>query len=226
MKRIILALVLSVSAISSHAASISFTGAELLSNPNVSFPTTVPTLNGSSIVFGPDSQSHGKLLVLPILAAGTGSTSVTVSINLTRLACTTPCAGTSEDHDPLVALGDGSTLIGGQFSDNGQVFADVLTDTGNQGNRTAHDAFSPFSQPSIGQSFDVEIIFDLAGSTTLTAEGNSYVVPSASLDTSQAIEFVFMRNNDAGEQYQINTLSISGADIAPVPIPTAGNRSG
>jgi hypothetical protein len=40
-------------AAASNASTLSFTGAELYNDPNVSFPTTTPTLNGTSLVFGP-----------------------------------------------------------------------------------------------------------------------------------------------------------------------------
>ena len=217
MNRFFIALVLSIFASSIEAGTISFTGAELFSNPNISFPTTSPTLNGSSIVFGSGGSSHGKLLVLPLLPSGTGDSSVLVSLNLTRLACSGSCNGDSGDHDPLVALGDGSILIGAQFADDGSVFADVLTDQGSAGNRTDHDSFAPFSMPAIGQAFDVEVSFVLTTTTTLNANSNSFVVPASALDTSEAIAFAFMRNNDSGEQYQINTLSISSPELVPAP---------
>ncbi len=41
---------------------ITWTGAELFANPNVSFPTVTPTLSEDSLVIGPGSKAREKLL--------------------------------------------------------------------------------------------------------------------------------------------------------------------
>lgn len=221
MKRILVVLLGCCLAGSLHAGTISFTGAELFTKPDVSFPTTTPVVSGTSLQFGPGAAAHEKLLVLPILPSGTGPITVIVSMNLTRLPCVSDCAGGDADHDPLVTLGDGSNLIGIQFSDNGDAFADLLMDQGTTGNRTQHASIGPINQPAIGESFDVEVEFVLDESYTglhcrfrwsLCGYGEETTYP---LNNDQAINFVFMRNNDLGEQYQINTLSISGPHIEP-----------
>ena len=84
------------------AATITYSGSDLYNNPNVSFPTTQPTLDSSSLVFGPSATSSiNKLLVQPLFSeeqlSETEPTTASVHINLTTLACVTSfgCAGGS-----------------------------------------------------------------------------------------------------------------------------------
>jgi hypothetical protein len=106
------------------AATIMYVGSDLYNNPNVSFPTTQPTLDNNSLVFGPSvTSSINKLLVLPLFSEGqlseTEPTTVSIHINLTRWPCVTSfgCAGGSEDNDQLIVLGDGTNLVGPTVSD-------------------------------------------------------------------------------------------------------------
>ena len=77
MNRLILAVVLSVSLLSEEAGTISLTGAELLTYPNVSFPTTTPAVDGDSLIFGTDEQNFAKLVSIPLFSTWSGSTTVT-----------------------------------------------------------------------------------------------------------------------------------------------------
>lgn len=65
----------------------SYTGADLLNDPAVSFPNRAPQLvGGSSISFSAGVQSYEKLVVVPLLPSGTLSTAtestITVNANL------------------------------------------------------------------------------------------------------------------------------------------------
>ncbi len=132
-----LALVFSTGA---ATASVSvLTGEDLFDSPDVTFPTTQPSLDGTSLVFGPGNQAHEKLFELLIIQAGalslSGSATVSITINLTRLPCSSGCAGNENDFDPHVMIGDGSRLVGGLVADNGggQGFAVEMDDAGNVG---------------------------------------------------------------------------------------------
>jgi hypothetical protein len=212
MKYFILA-ILGLVSVSAQSGTLSFTGAELLTNTNVSFPTTTPSPNGDSIQFDLGAIPFEKLIVLPILPIGIGETSVSISMNLTRLACVGSCDEDFIDHDPIAALGDGLNLIGARFTDDAEVFEESLSDEGASGNRTIYTGFAPFTMPSVGQNYDIEVTFDLLSNTILTAEGESHTSLGTAINNSQEISFVFMRGNHAGEKYQVNTLTISGVYI-------------
>ena len=49
---------------------ITWTGAELFANPNVSFPTVTLTLSEDSLVIGPGSTAREKLLAVSSLGSG------------------------------------------------------------------------------------------------------------------------------------------------------------
>ena len=85
-----LILVLAIALLPAQVArSETFTGEDLLTNPNVSFPTVQPVLDGTSIVFGPGQPSWAKLLVFQLTTPGGMAPDeikiVKVTLNLTRL---------------------------------------------------------------------------------------------------------------------------------------------
>ena len=216
-----------------EATTMTWTGSELLSDSSVSFPTTAPTVSGTSIIFGPSTVSDEKLFVVPLFPAGTftGSEPVAISValNLTRLACTgsstaVSCANGDVDFDPHSLLGDGTNLVGAITGDNngGQFWGTTLVDSGVVGSsRTLDVVFSGAGFPDIGESFEVFVDFLLEpGQTTVDAAflsgSGSFVNTSRALDATQDMSFIFMRDNEEGERYQINSLTIT----TPVPEPT------
>ena len=223
----------------SIAATLTYTGGDLYNDPNVSFPTTQPTLDNDSLVFGPSPTSPiNKLLVLPLFSEGqlsdTSPTTVSIHMNLTRLPCDTNvtggCADNSiEDFDLHIALGDGSNLVGGTAGDgaydgyDGQGSASVLSDLGDTADfppTLSQMIFTDSGYPDIYSSFDVNIIITLYTTTTvelsfLDGAGTAYDL--LGLDRSAAIDFVFLNEGDPGEQYQINSLAISSPALVPIP---------
>jgi hypothetical protein len=212
-----------------HAGTISYTGADLYNDPNVSFPTTTPQLDGESLVFGTGS-SNDKLLVLPLFTSGslpqTHPTDVEISINLTRLACVGYCVDGSIDHDPEFLLRDGSYLVGAVASnDNGGQGSTIAWSV--SGTRTsASSLFTNAGYPNIGDSVDIYVTFTL--DNNYTEVGISYLAGSGTttsttkLNIRDDLDFVLLRDNDAGEQYQINSLTFTSSAIpAAVPIPSA-----
>ncbi len=216
------------------ATTMTWTGIDLLSDPSVSFPTTAPSTSGTSIIFGPGSAAHEKLFVVPLFPSGTfsGADPVTISssINLTRLGCSGSCAGGAEDFDPHILLGDGSNLVGAVTADNGggEFLGTTLVDSGMTGSaRTLDSVFTGAGYPAIGGAFDVLVDFTLElGQTTVDTSFLSgsgiFMNTSRALDSSEAVSFVFMRDNDTGEQYQVNSLVI---DLC-IPFPSGGATGG
>jgi hypothetical protein len=217
-----------------EATTMTWTGIDLLSDPSVSFPTTAPSTNGTSIIFGPGAEAHEKLFVVPLFPSGTfsGADPVTISssINLTRLGCSGICEGGVVDFDPHIVLGDGSNLVGIATADNsgGEDLGTTLVDSGDVGSaRTFELVFAGAGYPAIGESFDVLVDFTLAlGQTTVDTSFLSvsgiFMNTSRALDSSEAVSFVFMRDNDTGEQYQVNSLVI---DLC-IPFPGGGATGG
>ena len=137
---------------------VSYTGSDLVGAPGVSFPTTTPTISGSSIVFGSSSRSFGELVAIDLSAIGlvppsTNPVQLTVSINLTRLPCSTElgCAGDMTDWDPAVMLlDDDHNMFGTQLNDPGQVFAEEQKDVGGSGQRLVHSEVRLDFDPTTG----------------------------------------------------------------------------
>lgn len=90
-----------------------YTGAQLLTAPGVSFPTRTPMVVGSALEFGTGAANREVLIRLPLLSAGaiSGSSSV--------LACyEIVLAPLTADNDTNWLLGDGLVLVGGGVADN------------------------------------------------------------------------------------------------------------
>ena len=203
-----------------HAATMTFTGADLFNNPNVSFSTIAPTVSRSSLIIAPTTISFEKLLVLPLIPAGSLSGAIpepiSVSINLTRL---------TDDYDPRILLSDGSNLVGAAIQDNngGEAFGNTLIDLGNviaSVERTT--GFVGAGYPAVGGSFDINLDWTLqSGLTTVDfAFGSgsaSHSEITRALNPTSAIDFVFVAENDTAENYQINSLTVTTPVSGPIP---------
>ena len=227
---------LTVASVTANAATISFTGADLYNNPDVVLHSTITTLSGSSLVFGPidvTANQFEKLVSMPLTSLGQWTdidgAVVTVSLNLTRLPCLAVFGDncTDIDHDTVIALGNGNQIVGTEVADNsnGSAFLDEFVDKGSYGERTVHsDIFQNAGFPSIGETYDVDVTFTLnAGSTlvnTAFLNGSGGATGNA-LGRPADLEFLLMRDNGQGEQYQLNTLSISSESLSAVPVPAA-----
>ncbi len=190
-----------------------FSGADLLNLPNVSFPNQIPIADGDSLVFGPVGTNLEKLMTFSLAPGGVYSIGDTISIrmNLTR---------TQSDFDPTLALGDGVSLIGFTPADNSGGSAEIGygNDTGtNLDIQGSSELFNNSGFPNINESFDVAVDFTLfAGSVEVVGlfEGNTGMGSAPiSLNLSQPLSFVFVGNNPP-EAYRINSLTI-------VPEPSA-----
>ena len=110
-----------------------------------------------------------------------------------------------------------SIALKSSLSQTGTVQAQVDTqgvDSGATGSaRTLDSVFTGAGYPAIGGSFDVLVDFTLAlgqtaVDTSFLSGSGIFMNSSRALDSSEAVSFVFMRDNDTGEQYQVNSLVI------------------
>lgn len=219
---VLLTVMIASTSIPATAGVVTLTGADLYDDPSVTFPTTQPTLDGSSLIFGPSNTGLEELLVFSLGHVGEGTVSVTA--NLTHLACTGSCVG-DEDFDPHFLIGDGNNYVGAVIADNvgGQFLGTTMTDSGTVGtNRTLDSVFTGAGYPAIGETFDVYIDFLIT--STLTTVNVSFLSGTGTFNSSSIVidpladlGFVFMRDNDAAEQYQINSLRIASPSIVPEP---------
>lgn len=216
------------------AGTVTYTGAQLQTVPGVTFPNDSVTVNGSSLAFASRTAGFPKLVTVPVAPAGALSfgSVVTITATLTRLGCDQyapdVCSTVGDgDFDPHLLLGDGKVLVGAVVSDpNGTLSTVSLEDAGAlAANRLGGPFFTatqPF--PAIGGSFSVTGSFTLnAGSTPLFGSllGNSATnLPDRSLDPSLALFFALVRDNDTGERYQLDSISIT-TPLAAVPLPGA-----
>lgn len=197
-------------------ADLMLTGAQLYAlQPITSFPTVGVTVSGSSLIFDPTSADYQKMFVLALSVAG----SYSVSMNLTRL---------SSDHDPSLVIGNGTSMVGvAAFDQGGRSM--IFDDGGSVGlNRQATTLFNGYAQPypSIGGDFTMTANFSLANFGTQV--GLSVLGSSATFDTSVALlptsqlYVALVGENDPGEQYQLNWISISSGSFPSVPGPVVG----
>lgn len=215
---------LATCATESFGGTLTYSGTDLYTDPSVSFPNGIPTLIASSILLASNSPNNfPKLIVVPVAAAGTLTTGAVISItvNMTRRDCVAPCSGDESDSDPQLVVGDGTTLLGAGLDESGLVAAERFTDAGTYGiNRTFTAVDGPGTAPADGDPFTVLLTYTLGSASTLiSASAFGVTVSNASLgvlDPTKALYFSLIRDNDAGERYQIDSLSIT-TPVVPIP---------
>jgi hypothetical protein len=125
-----------------------------------------------------------------------------------------------------IALGNGSQIVGSEIADNtnGSAFLDEFIDNGTYGDRVRHDQlFKDADFPTIGESIDVNLVFILNPALTLVNTAflnDSGGAVGSALGSPQGLEFLLMSDNDPGELYQLNSLSISSNSLTTVPEPS------
>jgi hypothetical protein len=212
-----------LSANSSHASAITLSGADLYSSSSVTFPTTQPTLDGNFLVFGPGGISLEKLLVLSLGDYISVTSNLSISINLTRLPCNGSCAwGEVNDWDPGLLLSDGVQLFGFRLVDNTSGWnAIAYNDEGNHlSSDLGYTDFPGSSFPSIGEFVEVSATFTLQDSQTLLdvsfLDQSGSATRAMAFDVNSGLSLVLARDNDRGEQYQINSITLA-SNAVPEP---------
>ena len=195
---------------SASATTVSYTGAELLSLPEVSFPTRSPAVQGDSLRFEAGDQIYEILIRWDLFEPGSPSLSgdpvrIEVLADLTRQ---------SSDWDALITLWDGTKAIGAGLMDNdgGGVQDWVTTSDGVHGSTVwSHNLESRGPLFSIGQSGQFALEFELteSGSQVLASgAGASLQYSTSALDLSQGLAvLVFMQHE--WEQLDVNSIRVT-----------------
>ena len=195
-----------------------------------------PKLTGTSIYFE-WGTSHGPPLMnlvryrvnpggtLPV----TGDVTVSVTWNVTRLACIGFCAAgddgtTQSDWDPRLYLSDGSTMLGFGLSDSHNGVLNALSDTdgGSSGQDPVMHAYEEETGlPAIDSPLTVELDFTLH-TTGLTARIQYLGIErthtfAGTLSRTADLALVLGQDNDSGERNQVNSIQFPDAGAAPEP---------
>ncbi len=204
-----------------NSVPLNLTALDLQANPNVTFPNGVPTVNGTSLVFGESPNDFWKLITIPLgqfgIAFDGTPTTVALSLNLTVL---------TGDWDAFIVLGDGNSLLGAAAgdNDNGQGASEQMVDLGNYGsvpNPNATVLFNQAGWPPVGGSFDVNLTFVLTG--TQTTMDLSFGSSSGTKTFSQPfvvgapLSLALIRDNDDYERYQLNSITLDVPNAVPEP---------
>lgn len=209
---------------SAVAATITWTGAELLNETRAAFPNQAPEVVGTSIRFS-ESGIFAKLIALDLsgLVEQRGDTRfVDVSAQLTRLSCVGICAGAS-DWDPGLFLTDGSYAFGAAFGDPDGVYGQQSRDLDWRRieNRTAINTSLLFGSalfPMINGPATMRLVFELSpgsSAVSVSAFGQEAEYRSAKpLTPSAPLLLVLVSDNESGERYQLDALTVS---VIPEP---------
>jgi len=201
-------------ALSATALNKSWTGEDLFDAKRITFPTTEPTLDGSSLVFGPGLEPNGKLIQFTVKGNNRNQDMlVKVNATLTRL---------SADWDPYFVLSDGARWVGvaifdpsASSSPTGGMARMEGTDLGDRGLPDYYTGsivvVAQGGFPEVGGSVDVTLEFLLSDYST-TVSGymlggtGSFIAPA--LNRASSISVVLMRDNESNESYAVEDLSI------------------
>ncbi|MGK7932280.1 MAG: hypothetical protein AB4041_12715 [Microcystaceae cyanobacterium] len=221
-----------------QAVTLNFTGAELFNNPNVSFPTTTPVLNGNSIDFGTGGVGGGVLLEVPLLPAiPRGDLTFNIGLDYTAL---------TSDNDLIIGISDGVNLFAVQRFDNSgggsNRFSGSFSGSGILGNIQGAGTFLTGLNPVNPFSFDLTITSDPLANNFVSnyVEGSAsaigplnYLPDSFNIDNAQSLVIVRGTGSSGGgagtnEAYRINSLSVTVQDNPdnPTDIPEASNVLG
>lgn len=201
------------------AGTITQTGAQLLTNPDVTMPTQSPTLVGSALDFPtPGGFAYNTFLRWDLIDAGTltagsPSTNITFSVDLERVVT---------DLDLFVALWDGTNAVGTYFSDNnnGQYVNRVFTTdaVSSVANAQIPPTGSGGTMFAVGESGDFILSLDLdAASTTVTLSGlgasDSYT--TSLLHRTQSLSLILLRDLSS-DYYRLNSITVQ-SELVPEP---------
>jgi hypothetical protein len=198
------------------ASAILITGADLLTNPNVSLPNGNSGTSGSSLLFnGLGSQSVLFNLDLNAFGYGTGAgqaSSGTITVANTRLG---------SDSDLTMGLWDGTNFSAVSFFDGGRTF----DTTGSTSNGTTFGSYAPgptLATPatqSVGQQAVSTFAFDILGSTItfdVLGQIRNLSIPGI-FNTGASLSFLVALDS-APEFHQIDYVTLDST-AAPVPAP-------
>jgi hypothetical protein len=201
-------------AVSATAGNKSWSGDDLYAAKQISFPTTEPTLDETSLLFGPGTEPNGKLIQYTIKNVNPKhDTLIRIRATLIRL---------SADWDPYIVVSDGARWIGVAIFDPSAASSPTggmarmegadLADRGLPDYYTgAIIVVAAGGFPGVGETVDVTLEFLLSDASTTVAGAmlggaGSFVAPP--LNRSSSLSVVLMRDNEPTESYGVETLAI------------------
>ena len=202
-----------------QAAIINYTGLDLYNDSDVSFNAGSPTVSGDSLIFDTGGMDFVEFFEISIFDAGflnnyNSGVHFSVAMNMTQL---------TSDWDPGFVISDGSHSAGIFATDNegGQAIGAEFLDTGIDEQRVGWDVLKSGLgyAGGVGSSIDFLIDYYIEDSFVnidLTFNGSTSRFTSSFLDTSAALSFMFLSENDP-ESYQLNTISVSAPTAIPEP---------
>lgn len=210
--QIMLSLVFTTGSLLANA--LTMTGAELYTYPDVRFPTIQPRVVGPALMFDSGNRTFEKLFTLPVLQPKTQIDSpifYSVSMNLTMRECIGACLG-RDDWDPIFVIGDNTRMFGIQLGNDGSIFLERYMDLGLQGSRYVHEYWFSRSAPRLNESIDIRLDFVINPSQTelsvyYDGPPQSYL-SFPGMNFANGLFFAMLRDNDYGEQHQINSISV------------------
>jgi hypothetical protein len=203
------------------------TGTDLLTSPSVSFPSTQPKQVGSSLVFeygtahGPPRMNLVRVDLADVLLTSLPAT-ITATWQIRRLACAGFCAGGSTDWDPQFTISDGTSMVGFGLGDEDIVNAFSQTDLGATAYTPAvHflDHATPLQGIDDGLAVTMHFTVGVGGGVKARIDylGESFSWLFSESLSLASLSLVFGQDNDSGERYQVDGLSV---EIAAAPEPS------
>jgi hypothetical protein len=191
------------------AVLVNTTGVGLLSDSRVTFPNGLPTVDGSSIVFGSPGPNYAKLFQVS-LGSFSYNDVFDVKIDLTRKTV---------DWDPRILLADGNQMYGGAITDDngGSYYPTRFYESTLSGNYDGSDAgINNGGFPDVDGSIFIHLRYSFSptSSTVTILQGFNQVpftfsTPSAYINPTNGLSFAMLRDNEPVEIYQINSLQIT-----------------
>jgi hypothetical protein len=144
-----------------------------------------------------------------------------VTVNFTRLEA---FGGSPLDFDPYIFVGDGSDLLGASIADNlnGAGTAQEFADVGTSGAYISSTVvFTDAGYPTIGGTVEVDFGFTfgetLADMTMAFNAGSGSHTFSRTMNVGAGLSLVLLKDNDGGEQYQLNFITLDAPSAVPEP---------
>jgi hypothetical protein len=215
----------SIEARSAVLFSATESGAQLAANADVSFPTVMPTLNGTSLDFGIGAPADVLMTWMLLPASVRSDLHVEITLRYEELTL---------DNDPRFGISDGTNFQGGSRTDQGFFGSLSSSLTATEASNEAWDSWcgglgSHSAVDSI--AWEIDIAAGAAGPTSLSnyQEGSSFcpgpkILAANYVDVDQPLSFVLYRDAVSGtEQYRLESVSIVISDGSPPsPLPGIG----
>lgn len=197
-------------------------GSDLLTYPGATFPTTTPTVSGTSLVFSSGTLPDQVIMTVPIIPAGTllpsSDFNITYKMYMKRI---------TDDNDPIMGITDGNmTNFSGALANDGLSHFDV---NGTISANTIALIYTTINSCNgscgtlINDTYSAELTFDytagVASSIFTTEQGantqTSSITYSQTYDPSTGINLILGRQT-SGESYQVDSIEIICASIPTI----------